>query len=205
MNLPRFSLSSLEDKVASLTTAQRVFLFVGTLVFLGALFYFFQYQPQAEVLAGLERKLSDQEKRLATLKKIKEELPRKQKEWEDANETFKSLKKQFPDEKEIPALLDTISLLGAQVGLENLLFQPQPEQTFEFHAMVPIRLDLVAKYHTLGEFFDRLSKLNRILKVDNLSITRSKASPLLEVACTIITYRFLEKPVEVKSEPKKKK
>lgn len=205
MNLERFSLGALEDKLASLTTTQRILLFLGTFLFLGALFYFFQYQPQAETITGLQRKLAEQEKRLASLKQAAAQLPALQEALAKAEEDFSRLLALLPDKKEIPALLDAISQLGAQVGLENILFQPQPEQVFEFHAMIPIRLDLVAGYHTLGAFFDSLSKLNRILKVDNLSITRPKGGSLLQVACTIITYRFLDKPVEAKSDPKKKK
>ncbi len=205
MNLERFSLSALEDKVASLTTPQRVLLFVGTFLFIGALFYFLHYQPQAEALAGLRTKVAEQEKRLASLKQAAAQLPALQEALAKAEEDFSRLLRLLPDKKEIPALLDSISQLGAQVGLENILFQPQPEQVHEFYAAIPIRLDSVAGYHTLGAFFDSLSKLNRIVKVDNLNITRPKGAALLQVACTIMTYRFQEKPPEVKGPPKKKK
>ena len=84
--------------------------------------------------------------------------------------------------------------MGAQVGLENILFQPQVEQAKEFYAMIPVRLDLIGTYHELGTFFDRISKLNRILKVDSVTLTRQKDSARLQVNCTIVTYRFVEKP-----------
>jgi type IV pilus assembly protein PilO len=204
MNLERFSLATLEDKITFLTPLQRVLLFVATFISLGAVFYYFQYQPQTEVITRLQANLSEQEKRLASLKQAAAQVPELQEALAKAEEDFSHLLSLLPDQKEIPALLDTISQLGAVVGLENILFQPQPEQVFEFYAAIPIRLDLVGSYHTLGAFFDSLSKLNRILKVENLSISRPKGNPLLQVACTIITYRFLDKPVEVKSEPKKK-
>jgi len=204
MNLERFSLSAMEDKLSSLTPPQKVLLFVGTFLFLGAMFYFFQYKPQSEAVAKLQADLSAQEKRLASLRQAAAKLPELQEALAKAEEEFSRLLSLLPDKKEIPALLDTISQLGAQVGLENILFQPQPEKPQEFYAMIPIRLDLVASYHTLGAFFDSLSKLNRILKVDNLSISRSKGGSVLQVACTIITYRFLEKPVEVKKDSKSK-
>jgi len=204
MNLERFSLTALEDKISSLTPPQKVLLFVGTLLFLGALFYFFQYKPQADTIAKLRSDLSSQEKRLATLKQAAAKLPELQEALAKAEEEFSRLLTLLPDKKEIPALLDTISQLGAQVGLENILFQPQPEQPHEFYAAIPIRLDLVADYHKLGAFFDSLSKLDRILRVDNLNISRSKGANLLQVGCIIITYRFLDKPVEVKKGAQKK-
>jgi type IV pilus assembly protein PilO len=204
MNLERFSLTALEDKLSSLTPQQKVFLFVGTFLFLGAMFYFFQYKPQSDAITKLRTDISAQEKRLASLKQAAAQLPELQAALAKAEEDFSRLLSLLPDKKEIPALLDTISQLGAQVGLENILFQPQPEQLHEFYAAIPIRLDLVASYHTLGAFFDSLGKLNRILKVDNLSISRAKGGAQLQVACTIITYRFLDKPVEVKKDPKSK-
>jgi type IV pilus assembly protein PilO len=90
------------------------------------------------------------------------------------------------------------------VGLENILFQPQAEQPREFYAIIPIRLDLIGTYHKLGVFFDSMSKLNRILKVENLTMTRQKGASVLQVGCTVMTYRFLEKPAEAPGAPKKK-
>lgn len=204
MNLERFSLAALEDWASSLTPPQKVLLFVVTLLFVGTMFYFFQYKPQADAIAKLQYDLAAQEKRLVALKLAAAKLPELQEALAKAEEEFSRLLTLLPDKKEIPALLDAISQLGAQVGLENILFQPQPEQAHEFYAAIPIRLDLVGSYHTLGAFLDSLSKLNRILKVDNLSMGRTKTGNLLQVACTMITYRFLDKPVEAKKDPKKK-
>jgi type IV pilus assembly protein PilO len=114
---------------------------------------------------------------------------------------FAQLLSMLPDQKEIPGLLDSVSQLGAQVGLENILFQPQPEQPHEFYAAIPVRLDLLGSYHKLGTFFDKISKLNRILKVDNLSISRRSDSSL-QVGCTIITYRFIEQAQTEKTNKK---
>jgi type IV pilus assembly protein PilO len=202
MILDHFSISALEEKVASLTPQQRVLLFLGTFLLLGAAFYFLQYNPQSELIVSLETSLSEQEKRLATLKQAAARLPALQEELAKAEEDFIYLLTLLPDQKEIPALLDTVSQLGAQVGLENILFQPQPERVYEFYAAIPIRLTLLGSYHKLGAFLDSMSKLDRILKVENLNMTRQKGSSLLQVDCTIITYRFLEKPAGGQGGPK---
>jgi type IV pilus assembly protein PilO len=81
-------------------------------------------------------------------------------------------------------------------------FQPQPEQLHDFYAAIPVRLELIGSYHELGAFLDRVSKLDRIVKVDNLSLTRLKQPPKLQVSCTVVTYRFVEK---VEQKPEKKK
>jgi type IV pilus assembly protein PilO len=204
MIFDRFSLAPLQEKISALKPRQRVVLFVGTFFFLVAAFYFLQYQPQSEAIAKSRAELAEQEKRLVALQKAAAALPALQEELAKAEEEFAHLLSLLPDQKEIPALLETVSQLGAQVGLENILFQPQPEQSREFYATIPIRLDLIGTYHKLGVFFDSMSKLNRILKVESLSITRQKGAAVLQVACTIITYRFLEKPPEAPGAPKSK-
>jgi type IV pilus assembly protein PilO len=204
MILDRFSIATLEEKVVSLTPQQRVLLFLGTFLVLGAAFYFLQYEPQSAQITGLQTRLSEQEKRLATLKQAAARVPALQEELAKVEEDFDRLLTLLPDQKEIPALLDTVSQLGAQVGLENILFQPQPERVYEFYAAIPIRLTLLGTYHKIGTFLDNMSKLNRILKVENINMTRQKGGSLLQVDCIILTYRFLEKPAEGQGAPKGK-
>lgn len=202
--MKRFSLpASLHERFEGLTTQQKILLFVGTFAALSALFYFFEYKPLSERINGLKGNISRQEKRLAELKKAKVQVAALQKDLAESQIEFARLLTMLPDQKEIPGLLDSVSQLGAQVGLENILFQPQPEQPHEFYAVIPVRLDLIGSYHELGTFFDKISKLNRILKVDNLTISRRNDSTL-QVGCTIVTYRFLEQ-AEANKEGKKKK
>lgn len=184
---------SLQEKLEGLTTLQRVLLFSATFLVLIGVFYFFKHKPDSERIRSLEGSITQQEKRLSELKRASAEVETLEKELAESESEFAHLLTLLPDQKEIPGLLDSVSQLGAQVGLENILFQPQPEQPHEFYAVIPVRLDLLGTYHELGIFFDKISKLNRILKVENVSISRRKDSSL-QVGCTIVTYRFLEQP-----------
>lgn len=203
MKLPDISIAPLLDRFTALSVRQKVLLFVGTVLVLAGGFYFLIYQEQADKIKIVETNIAEQEKRLAALKQIEAQLPKVQEELAKSEADFSELLKLLPDQKEIPALLETISQLGAQVGLENILFQPQPEQAREFYAAIPIRLDLIGTYHRLGAFLDGISRLDRILKVDTMSITRQPNSSVLRVMCNIFTYRFLEKPQDTQ-QPKGK-
>lgn len=194
---------TLQEKLEALTLAQRVMVFIATFIILGGAFYFFKYKPDAQHIAGLKANIKQQENRLVELKRAAAQVEVLQKEVAESEKELAQLLTMLPDQKEIPGLLDSVSQLGAQVGLENILFQPQPEQPQEFYAVIPIRLDLLGRFHELGTFFDKISKLDRILKVENLSLARRDDSSL-QVGCTIVTYRFLEK-VEKAGEAKPKK
>ncbi len=193
----------LQEKMAALTPAQRVLLLIGTIAVLGALFYFLIYKGQLESVNRLHRSIAEQEKKLADLKKAAADVEVLQKDLARAEEELNQALVLLPDRKEIPGLLENVSQLGAEVGLENLLFQPQPEQVQEFYATVPIRLDLIGTYHELGLFLDRVSKLNRILKVENLNMVRQGNSPRLQVGCTVMTYRFIDQPAKEEASKKK--
>jgi len=194
---------AVQEKLEGLTAAQRAMVFIATFIVLGGAFYFLKYKPDTQHIAGLKANIKQQENRLAELKRAAAQVEVLQKEVSESEKELAQLLTMLPDQKEIPGLLDSVSQLGAQVGLENILFQPQPEQMQEFYAVIPIRLDLLGRFHELGTFFDKISKLDRILKVENLSLARRDDSSL-QVGCTIVTYRFLDK-VEKAGEAKPKK
>jgi type IV pilus assembly protein PilO len=198
------SLGVLQEKLGELTPLQRLLLVLVTVLLLGGAFYFLKYKDQAQSIKRLQTSILEQQKKLETLKLAAVEVEKLQKELAQSEEQLRQVLSLLPDQKEIPGLLDNISQLGAEVGLENILFQPQPEQPREFHAAIPIRLDLVGTYHELGVFLDRVSKLDRILKVENLNLTRQKDGSTLQVGLTAVTYRFVDTPPQATTPPKKK-
>lgn len=198
------SIISIQEKLSALPLQQKALLFIVTIAVLVGAFYYFIYSDQVENIARLDKSIADQQARLAKLKKAAAEVEQLQKQLAESEKDFNELLSFLPDQKEIPALLDTISQLGTKVGLENILFQPQAEVRKEFYAIIPIRLDMVGTYHQVGIFLDNVSKMHRILKVDSLNLNRKPNGTTLQVACTIVTYRFIETP-PAGPPPKKKK
>ncbi len=188
--------AELQEKLSSLSAVQKVLLFAGTVLLMGVAFYFLKFESQLDTLNQLTSQITVQQNRLVTLKAAVAKVQTLEKELAQSEEELAKLLMLLPDQKEIPGLLENVSRLGAKVGLENILFQPQPEVMQEFYATIPIRLDLLGTFNDLGVFLDNISKLDRILKVQSLTLTRQKDKPgaLLQVGCNIVTYRFLEKP-----------
>jgi type IV pilus assembly protein PilO len=191
------SFAALQEKLTSLPTAHKVLLFLGTFVVIGAAFYFLKYQDQLDTVERLQRSITEQQSKLATLKAAAAKAEQLEKELAQSEEELSILMGLLPDQKEIPGLLENVSRLGANVGLENILFQPQPEVPKELYASIPIKLDLLGTFNDLGVYLDSISKLNRILRIEDLTISRSKdkkTGSFLQVGCTLVTYRFLDKP-----------
>ncbi len=188
-----------KEQLSALGAMQKVLLFTVTLLVMGGAFYFLKFQSQLDTIDSLRAQIGEQQKKLVTLKAAVVQVEVLKKELTQSEEELTKLLMLLPDQKEIPGLLENVSRLGARVGLENILFKPQPEVVKEFYAVIPVQLDLVGSFNNLGVFLDSISKLDRILKVDSLKVTRQAKESLLQVECNLVTYRFLEKP-----EPKKK-
>jgi type IV pilus assembly protein PilO len=139
-------------------------------------------------------------------KAIAKDLQKFKQEVERLNIELANALTQLPNEKEIPEILRNISTLGRESNLEFTLFKPKPEQPQQFYADVPIELVALGSYHNTGIFFDRVSKLPRIINVVNFNMTRAKdvkgkgeIENFVTVSCLVNTYRFIER-AEKKSE-----
>jgi type IV pilus assembly protein PilO len=107
----------------------------------------------------------------------------------------------LPKTQEIPNLLRNISDLGRNAGLDFLTFTPGQEIPKDFYAEIPIDISIKGPYHNLGLFFDKVSKLDRIVTVNNITIDKPEqegAEMMLNSSCKLLTYRF----TNVKPEPK---
>lgn len=196
---------AVKQKIEALSTQHKVLLFIVTFVLLIGGFYFLAYKDLSENIERLQGQVTQKENELNRLKAAAKQVADLEKKLAASEEEFAQLLKLLPDQREIPGLLESVSRLGAEVGLENILFQPQPERPEDFYAAIPVKLDLRGTYHEVGVFLDSVSKLDRILKVQSMNLTRQKNNQKLQVDCTIETYRFVENAPPAPADKKKTK
>src|ERR1700740_774347 len=85
-------------------------------------------------------------------------------------------KEQLPQEAEVATLLKQISELGIRAGLDFKLWKPMQRKENEsgLYAEIPVNVEVAGGYHSLGIFFDRVSKLPRIVNISGLRMTNAK-------------------------------
>jgi len=112
----------------------------------------------------------------------------------DIERSFGALLRQLPGKTEVPNLLVDISQTGLSAGLEEKLFQPQPEQKKDFYAELPIKISLTGSYHEFGEFVSGIAALPRIvtLHVIEIKSANKDAYDQLTLDLTAKTYRYLD-------------
>ena len=198
------------DSVLKLPTPKKVMILVAMLCVIAALYLYLFFMPQREELNSAKGELSKLTKELSESRAITRDLEKFKGQVEKLNEELKDALTQLPNEKEIPEILKNISSLGKESNLEFTLFRPKPEEPQQFYAKVPIELVALGSYHNIGIFFDKVSKLPRIINVVDFNMTRAKETKgrgeteiLVKTSCMINTYRFIEKKSEEKKSEKK--
>ncbi|MDH3327648.1 MAG: type 4a pilus biogenesis protein PilO [Desulfobulbaceae bacterium] len=158
-----------------------------------ALFYFLFYSPNVKKIDGLTKKKALLVAEVSKARKAENELIKIKAEIAKTEELFKNTATVLPKSKEIPALLRNISDLGKGSGLDFLSFKPGAEVPKDFYAEIPVDITIKGPYHNLGYFLDQVSKLERIVTVNNISLGGAKKDGgelLLNSRCRLTTYRF---------------
>jgi|SRR3989344_4126476 len=109
--------------------------------------------------------------------------------------TFGALLRQLPDKSQMDGLLTDINQAGLQRGLEFELFKPGQETVAAFYAEMPITIKVTGSYHDLGGFATDISKLSRIVTLNNLSISsggKDSKDGRLVMDAVAKTYRYLD-------------
>lgn len=109
-------------------------------------------------------------------------------------QSFGTMLRQLPGETEIPSLIVDVSQTGLAAGLQEKLFQPQPEIPRDFYAEKPIKIRLSGGYHEIANFVSGVAALPRIVTLHDINITPEGDDNFdqLSLEVTAQTYRYLD-------------
>ena len=183
------------DTILALDRTKKILILAGVLVLLCALYAWFLFLPAHDEIAVLDTEYSELLQKKTEQEAIVQNLAAFKREYRRLKQSLDLAMAQLPDKKEIPSLLENISNLGRESGLDVSLFKPGAQRPREFYAEVPVDIKLVGSYSNLLTFFYRVGNLPRIVNISDLNIEKTKdgASPSsLDTTCKATTYKFLE-------------
>jgi type IV pilus assembly protein PilO len=193
----------IDEKYAAIDKRNKILGIGAAFIVLVGLFYFLFFQVNYDEITRLTKQVETANEDLKKVRKAARNLPVHQKELEDARKLFETTSTLLPKSQEIPNLLRNISDLGRVSGLDFMSFVPGVEIPKDFYAEIPIDIKIKGPYHNHGLFLDKVSKLERIVTVNNIKtekVEQDNNEMMLYSSCRLITYRF----TNVKLEPPKK-
>jgi type IV pilus assembly protein PilO len=161
---------ALSDSLAKLPTIARVGVGIAVLALAGVAYYVVFYGEIASAIDAAkarEQQLSQElqaarKAEFAYQKDLAELADRQQGQWE--------LNRILPMQSEYPAFLSAIQNVANVAGVQLAAWTPSPEVAEQFYVRVPMRLELVGRYHQIAKFFYGVSQLDRIINLENVNL-----------------------------------
>jgi type IV pilus assembly protein PilO len=136
--------------------------------------YFTVFNSKSGENATAQKALNEKLQENAELEKYRTKL-------DDIERQLASLKQQLeierhivPDEKEVDGFMKMLNSEAMKAGVELRRYTARPTANKEFYTEVPFEVELDGPYYSTLNFFDRVSKLERIVNVSQLLVASTK-------------------------------
>jgi type IV pilus assembly protein PilO len=190
MNLDDFKKLNPKD-IGNWPTIPKALALCGLFILILFSGYWFDWKNQLADLDIAKEKESQLRETFISKKKQAVNLDTYRRQLKDLEQAFGALIKQLPNKAEMDALLTDINQAGLGRGLEFELFRPADKETLsEFYAERPISIRVTGNYHDLGAFASDVSRLPRIVTLNEINITPSGQT--LTMSAVAKTYRYLD-------------
>jgi type IV pilus assembly protein PilO len=191
------------DKIHKIPLKTRMIAFVVVIVLL-VIGYIIQFQmPMNTQITNLQKTVSDLHAKMQENENKIKKLDDLRTEVNNLQQRLVLLTQQLPPESEVSSLLRQIQGLVNQSGLDLRVWKPDSKPRLHSSGLymeIPISLTLVGGYHNTAAFFDRVSKLTRIVNILNIRMGGAKpasdGSMDIDINCTAMTFSTVEKKVE---------
>ncbi len=154
---------------------------------------FLVINPKLEQIKKLEKQIDTQNNEIASSQAKAAKLEVLKMENEKLLTRINELKEQLPEEKEISSLLKQVSDMGTSAGLEIKSWRPAPKTTHPSGIVyeIPVSVDVIGTYHNLGYFLSSITRLNRIVNINDMKLggpKKEKDETILQVSFRASTF-----------------
>jgi len=156
---------------------QKLALLSMVLVGIGVIFYYYIESPQQETLTQLTGEIGRLDQDIQTNRAKARSLEDLKRVNAELEQQLAKNQEQLPPEDEAATLLKQISDLGIRIGLNFKLWKPgaRAEDSSKLFVRMPVDVEMSGGYHILALFFDRISKLPRIINVSKIKMGGGKS------------------------------
>lgn len=154
--------------------------------------HFLVWQDQTETLEKIQAEEETLKNTYLLKKRSAVNLPALRAQLEEIEQSLSAMLKQLPDKSEMEALLVDINQAGLGRGLQFELFKPAEKETINaFYAELPVSIRVTGGYHDIGAFASDISRLPRIVTLNDITIAPA-ADGKLVLDAVAKTYRYLD-------------
>lgn len=199
MNLSEFNDLDFNN-IGNWPAVAKVVLILFLCALLGGGLYYYVISSSFDALAQERTKEGALKARFEEQAKLAASLPAYKEQMEELVRRVDTQLKQLPNTNEVAGLLDDISFMATDSGLQLNRINWEPEVVHEFSTELPMRIEVAGSYNQIGHFAAGMAALPRIVILESFTLNGSKNKGDDEIAMTMLakTYRYNGKLVEKK-------
>lgn len=197
---------ALSDSLAKLPTVARLGVGVVVLALAGVGYYVIFYGEVASAIEAAKSREQQLSLELSDARKAEFAYQKDLAELTDRQQSQRELNRILPLASEYPAFLSAIQNVANVAGVQLAAWTPSPEVPDQFYVRVPMKLELVGRYHQIAKFFYGVSQLDRIINLENVNLGKpERRGEDVVVRCDVLATAFRALTDGVKAQGKDKR
>lgn len=163
-----------ESALSRLSMAAKIIIVSVVMLAVAAVYFaLFHTEVNSRIQAAgnKETKLLDE---LKTARKNEFAYQKDLQELTERQQRQRELNKVLPQTTEYPSFLSALQSVANVSGISLTAWSPEPEVPEQFYARVPMKIEISGRYHQLAKFFYQVGQLDRIINIENISVTDPK-------------------------------
>jgi len=140
-----------------------------------AALYFAVFKSQSDKNAVAEHAVQDKVRENNELESYRPKLKDMERQLANLKQQLEIERRIVPDEKQVDTFIETMDGEAQKSGVELRRYFAKPVVAKDYYSEVPFDMELDGPYYSMLNFFDRVSKLERIVNVGGLLVATTKS------------------------------
>ena len=140
-----------------------------------AALYFTMFKSQSEKNTTAQHALDDKIRENNELESYRPKLKQIEQQLAELKQQLEIEQRIVPDEKQIDGFMTMMDGEAQKAGVELRRYTAKDTKNQQYYTEVPFDIELDGPYYSALNFFDRVSKLERIVNVSGLLLSTTKA------------------------------
>jgi len=145
----------------------------GGLVVTAAL-YFTIFKGQSESNATAQHALEEKIRENNELESYRPKLKQIEQQLAELKQQLEIEQRIVPDEKAVPSFMTMLDAEAQKAGVELRRYTAKDVKSQQYYTEVPFDIDADGPYYSMLNFFDRVSKLERIVNINDLLVSTTR-------------------------------
>ena len=139
-----------------------------------AALYFTVFKSQSEKNASAQHALEEKIRENNELESYRPKLKQIEQQLAELKQQLEIEQRIVPDEKQVDGFMTMMDAEAQRAGVELRRYAAKDVKSQQYYSEVPFDMELDGRYYSALNFFDRVSKLERIVNISNLLVSTTK-------------------------------